>query len=77
MKDVVYFYVGLTTLVLISVTIMATMNFPFNWVFYVTIIGQGLVVFMVYKVLKDKYTTTKTFKAFYQDHPISEQEHYR
>lgn len=77
MKDIVYFYIALTTLVLVTVTIMATMNFPFNWVFYTTILGQVLVVFMVYKVLKDKYTTTKTFKDFYEDHPIGQQPHYR
>jgi TRAP-type C4-dicarboxylate transport system permease small subunit len=77
MKDIVYFYIGLTTLVLVTVTIMATMNFPFNWVFYTTVLGQALVIFMVYKVLRDKYTTTKTFEDFYEDHPIREQEHYR
>jgi TRAP-type C4-dicarboxylate transport system permease small subunit len=77
MKDIVYFYIGLTTLVLVTVTIMATMNFPFNWVFYTTVLGQVLVIFMVYKVLRDKYTTTKTFEDFYEDHPIREQEHYR
>ncbi|MDP5229299.1 MAG: hypothetical protein NWQ38_02815 [Cellulophaga sp.] len=77
MKDSAYFYVALTTLVLVTVTIMAAMNFPFNWVFYVTVLGQVLVVFMVYKVLKDKYSTTKTFEDFYEDHPIGQQEHYR
>jgi TRAP-type C4-dicarboxylate transport system permease small subunit len=77
MKDIVYFYIGLTTLVLVMVTIIATMNFPFNWVFYTTVLGQALVIFMVYKVLRDKYTTTKTFEEFYGDHPIREQEHYR
>lgn len=77
MKDIVYFYIGLTTLVLVTVTIMATMNVPFNWVFYTTVLGQALVIFMVYKVLRDKYTTTKTFEDFYEDHPIREQEHYR
>jgi hypothetical protein len=25
---------------------------------------------MVYKVLKDKYTTNKTFEYFYEDHPV-------
>lgn len=77
MKDSAYFYVALTTLVLVTVTIMAAMNFPFNWVFYVTVLGQVLVVFMVYKVLKDKYSTTKTFEDFYEDHQIGQQEHYR
>jgi TRAP-type C4-dicarboxylate transport system permease small subunit len=70
MKDNAMFWVGLTTMLLITVTIMATMNFPFNWVFYLTVIGQGMIVFMVYKVLTDNYTTTKTFEDFYEDYPI-------
>ncbi|MGB5555470.1 MAG: hypothetical protein WBM83_12480 [Flavobacteriaceae bacterium] len=70
MKFSAMFWVAITTLVLITVTIMATMGFPFNWVFYVTVLGQFLVVFMVFKVLKDNYTTTKTFDDFYEDYPI-------
>ena len=66
------FWVGITTLVLIVVTIMATMGFPFNWVFYVTVAGQIMVVYMVYKVLTDHYHTEKTFEDFYEDRPIRE-----
>jgi len=77
MKDKIYFYIAATTLVLITATVMASMNFSFSWVFYLTIIGQVLLVVMVYKVLKDNYTTTKTFDDFYEDHPISQQENYR
>lgn len=62
--------VGFTTMVLVTVTIMVSMNFPFNWVFYATIFGQGLVVYMVYKVLTDDYDTVKTFEDYYEDHPI-------
>jgi len=54
--------VGFTTMVLVTVTIMVSMNFPFNWVFYMTIFGQALVVYMVYKVLTDDYETAKTFE---------------
>ncbi len=64
------FWVGFTSLVLLTVTIMAAMNFPFNWVFYITVLGQGAVVYMVYKVLTDNYTTQKTFENFYEDAPI-------
>jgi len=64
------FWVGFTSLVLLTVTIMAAMNFPFNWVFYITVLGQGAVVYMVYKVLTDNYTTEKTFENFYEDVPI-------
>lgn len=68
--------VAFTTLVLVTVTIMSSMNFPFNWVFYITVFGQALVVFMVYKVLTENYETTKTFDDFYEDHPIGK-ENYR
>jgi TRAP-type C4-dicarboxylate transport system permease small subunit len=66
------FWVGATTLVLLMVTIMASMGFPFNWVFYVTVFGQVMVVYMVYRVLTDKYQTDKTFEDFYEDCPIRE-----
>lgn len=75
MKTSALFWVVLTTLVLITVTIMATMDFPFNWVFYVTVAGQVLVCIMVYRVLTDNYTTDKTFDDFYEDYPIGKRIH--
>jgi len=74
MKLSVMFYVWVTTLLLITVSIMASMNMSFNWIFYLVVIGQFLVVLMVYRVLIDKYTTTKTFQDFYEDHPIGREE---
>lgn len=68
------FYVWITTLLLLIVTIMVSMDLPFNWVFYSTVIGQILVAVMVYKVLKDNYRTEKTFADFYEDHPIGREE---
>jgi len=59
------FWVAATTMVLISLTIMAAMNFPFNWIFYITVLGQIMLVYMVFKVLTDNYTTDKTFEDFY------------
>ncbi|MGC1630543.1 MAG: hypothetical protein WA749_00385, partial [Gelidibacter sp.] len=53
-----------------TLVIMVSMNESMNWVFYVTCIGEVLVILMVYKVLRDKYITKKTFKDFYEDHPI-------
>lgn len=72
MKDSIYVWVLITTLALVTVTIMSAMNFPFNWVFYCTIIGQTLIIFMVYKVLTENYTTNKTFEDFYEDAPIGD-----
>lgn len=62
-------WVTITTLLLITVTIFATMNLAFGLVFYLTVLGQISVVVMVYKVLTDNYTTDKTFKDFYEDKP--------
>lgn len=62
--------VWITTLLLVTITIMVTMNLPFNWIFYLTVLGQVAVVFMVYGVLTDDYTTNKTFEDFYQDYDI-------
>ncbi|MBU2904654.1 MULTISPECIES: hypothetical protein [Arenibacter] len=70
MKNTAMFWVAATTLVLISLTIMTAMNFPFNWVFYITVLGQIMLVYMVVRVLKDNYTTDKTFKDFYEDYPL-------
>ncbi|APY08761.1 hypothetical protein BWZ20_10790 [Winogradskyella sp. J14-2] len=70
MKQSPFIYIAITTMLLITITIMCAMDFPFNWVFYLTVIGQILVVVMVYKVLKDNYSTDKTFEHFYEDRPI-------
>ncbi|MEM9142578.1 MAG: hypothetical protein AAGA86_06290 [Bacteroidota bacterium] len=72
MKNPGMFWVALTTFLLITVTLMVAMDFPFNWVFYLTVLGQILIVYMVYKVLTDDYTTDKTFQHFYEDHPMGE-----
>ena len=63
-------YIAITTLLLVTVTIMSAMDFPFNWVFYLTVLGQIFLVIMVYRVLTDDYTTDKTFEHFYEDKPI-------
>lgn len=76
MKTSIFTYIGITTVLLILVTVLATLNFSFSWVFYLTVIGQLFVIIMVYKVLIDKYTTTKTFEDFYEDKPI-QKENYR
>ena len=70
MRNTAMFWVAVTTMVLISLTIMAAMNFPFNWIFYITFLGQIMLVYMVFRVLTDNYTTVKTFKDFYEDYPI-------
>lgn len=63
------FWVGATTLLLVLVTVLAALAFPFNWLFYMTILGQAFLLYMVYRVLTDSYSTGKTFDHFYEDHP--------
>ena len=70
MKDSPFPYITITTLLLITITIMAALDFPFSWVFYLTVIGQILIVVMVYKVLTENYSTDKTFEHFYEDRPV-------
>lgn len=71
MKNMAILTVWITTLLLLVLTILSFSTIGFNWMFYLTIVGQVLVVFMVYKVLKDVFTTEKTFDThFYQDSDI-------
>jgi hypothetical protein len=51
------------------VIIFAMMNLSFGWIFYATCLGQIALVYSVYRVLKDDYTTEKTFSDFYEDRP--------
>ncbi|MBS9463029.1 hypothetical protein KIM67_11455 [Flagellimonas sp. 389] len=63
-------WLALTTLILVTVTIFASMNMAFNWIFYLTVFGQTILVITVYKVLTDDYETDKTFEDFYEDKPM-------
>ena len=62
--------VGITTLLLVTLVIMVSMDLPFNWVFYMTVLGQVFVVWMVFRVLKDDYQTDRTFDDFYEDYDV-------
>ena len=63
-------WVAITTFFLVLLTIAASMGYAFHWIFYATVLGQALVLVMVYKVLTDSYRTSKTFEDFYEDRPI-------
>jgi len=71
MKNSAMFLVLFTTVFLLVLTALAFAKIGFSWVFVLTVIGQLLLVLMVYKVLRDHYTTNKTFEDFYEDYPIS------
>ncbi|MAP55102.1 hypothetical protein [Altibacter sp.] len=63
-------WVAISTLILLTVVVFVSMDMPFGWVFYLTTLGQAILVYTVYRVLTDDYSTEKTFEDFYEDHPI-------
>jgi uncharacterized membrane protein len=74
MKNTAIRLVLATTFILVVLTIMAELNFPFSLMFFLTLFGQVLLIYAVYKVLTDKYTTDKTFDHWYEDHPKSDKD---
>jgi len=61
----------ITTILLVMLSIMAALEFQYAWIFSLTTIGQILLIFAVYHVLKDNYTTDKEFKDWYEDYPVN------
>lgn len=58
-----------TTVLLITTVCSATVGLPYAWVFFLCCLGQILLVYTVYRVLRDGYKTDKTFDDFYEDRP--------
>ncbi len=60
-----------TSMVLVILSVLASLNFPFGLLFYIMCFGQILLLFTVYRILTDDYHTDKTFKDGYEDHSLS------
>jgi hypothetical protein len=69
MKNFAIFSVVFTTVFLVVFTVFSQLDVSLRIMNALFISGNILVVLMVYSVLKDKYTTTKTFKDWYEDKP--------
>lgn len=69
MKNVAILSLFLATLFLITIVVLSAANVSYPIIYFLTIFGQIIFVFSVYKVLTDKYTTTKTFDDWYEDMP--------
>lgn len=69
MKNVAMFLVVFTTIFLVVFTIFSQLDVSLRIMNALFLAGNALVILMVYSVLKDKYTTTKTFKDWYEDRP--------
>lgn len=66
------FLLAVTTVLLVTTTIFGSLKIAFGWIFLLTIMGQVLFLFTVYKILRDDYSTDKTFADFYEDKPLQE-----
>ena len=73
MKNTGFILLALTTFILVLLAVFSALNFPFPLIYFMMCAGQILLIFSVYKILTDKYTTTKTFEDFYEDHPFKDQ----
>jgi uncharacterized membrane protein YagU involved in acid resistance len=69
MKNFAIFSVVFTTVFLVVFTVFSQLDVSLRIMNALFISGNILVILMVYSVLKDKYTTTKTFKDWYEDKP--------
>ena len=70
MRFSVAFYIGITTILLVTIAVLVFYNFSLEAVFYTVLAGQAWWILTVYKVLSDDYTTDKSFNDWYEDNPI-------
>jgi len=63
--------ISLTTGVVLIYVITSTLSVGFAVTFWLLLLSQGLLIWMVIRILKDKRTSDKTFEThFYEDSPI-------
>lgn len=62
------------TVLLLVLGLFSAIKVSFPWIFRLTILGEIVFIYTVYRVLADTYATTKSFDDFYEDHPIREEE---
>jgi membrane protein implicated in regulation of membrane protease activity len=63
------FPIWLTTIVLFIYVASVAMGFPFPIIFALFLLGNGLLIWMVYRVLRFGQPSEKTFEeAFYEDY---------
>ena len=70
MKNFAIKVVWFTTAIVFDFAGLCQTNIALPLLLAVLIFGELLILFMVYMVMTDTYTTTKTFKDWYEDHPM-------
>ncbi|WP_455168808.1 hypothetical protein [Aegicerativicinus sediminis] len=58
------------TLILLAICLMAGLELPIQLIFPFIMLGQIILVFTVFAILKENYHTEKTFDDFYEDFQI-------
>lgn len=69
MKNIAIKLVWFTTLYLLVFTALSALGMAFPLMWGILLLGQLLVMYMVYKVLTDDYRTDKKFRDWYSDMP--------
>lgn len=69
MKQQAYIWIAITMVLLLATAVFVAFKAPYSWVFWLVIFGQIVWLFTVFKVLRDAYSTNKTFKDWYEDRP--------
>lgn len=69
MKSFAMFLVVFTTAYLFVFSAFSQLDVSIKWMNVMFITGNFLFIWTVFKVLKDQYTTSKTFKDWYEDVP--------
>lgn len=70
MKNFAIKLVWFTTVYVFVFAILNQTNTDLRIIMGLHTIGVFLIPYMVYTILTDNYTTTKTFKDWYEDHPM-------
>ncbi|QBZ96671.1 hypothetical protein [Flavobacterium sangjuense] len=70
MKNFAIKVVWFTTIYVFAFACISQTNIPVPVAIGLYILGNFLILFMVYTVLHDKYKTSKTFEDWYGDHVI-------
>ena len=69
MKNYAIRLVWFTTAYLVVFTVLSALNLAFPLLWGMLLVGQLLVLHMVYKVLTDDFKTDKKFRDWYGDMP--------
>jgi len=67
-------YLILTSVLLVLIAILVYFNTNFPLIFYLTFLGQCLLIYSVYRILTDNYKTERSFDDWYEDYSDKNEE---